>query len=120
MFFKRRYWWDNIWKLIVFSITIVIAVWLVWILWWYYSKKLEEKKILSSLWSISTDLKTLKSVWLCKTSTWTKIIYTPIDNYYTLICSNNIWVDLSTYPTIMVLSWCKINDKTCKYKLLSY
>jgi len=120
MLYKWRLWQDNIWKLIVFWITIIIAVWLVWVLWWFYWQKLKENQIISALWSISTDLQTLKLIGLCKTSTWAKISYTPIANYYILTCSNNLWKDLSTFPAITTLSWCKADNNFCKYKLLNH
>jgi len=116
MFYKKRKWDENIGKLIVFAVTIIIAVSFVWITTYFYTKKTYEKKVIRVLWDIWTKLKTLNYLWICSWASNSKISYIPIKNIYTLSCDEKLWVDLVKYPDIFVLSGCKINDKKCIYK----
>lgn len=56
---KQRSWDENIWRLIVFAITIIIAVWVLGLLGYFYTQYQEEARVMSVMSSSSstpTDL----------------------------------------------------------------
>ena len=57
---KERSWDENIWRLIVFAITIIIAVWVLGILAYFYQEHQEEAAVMSVLGSSSSDLTDLE------------------------------------------------------------
>ena len=111
-----RKWVTNVWRLITFSIIIIIAVWVMWFLIFFYKKALKNKSYLNILWSKFSSLSDIQNLWLCKTSSYSKINYNPIDDTYTLTCEDNIWDNISKFPEIITISDCLATNNFCKYK----
>ena len=117
MFFKKAE--TQIWMLIIFSVTIIIATWLLFLLFSYYKKHLENKTYISILWNIYTKSSNLHAINLC---TWTNkqnISYNPKTNNYTLDCSwSQLWEGITKAKKyIKVISWCNPTDSKCIYKI---
>ena len=116
---KTRKWESQIWMLIIFSVTIIIATSIIGLLFFYYKKHLKEKVYISILWNMHVKLADLNDIWLCKTSSSAIIKYTPISDTYLLVCSDELWLDLSSVnlSKVDIISWCASSDTTCEYKI---
>ena len=84
---KVRKWDENIGKLIVFAVTIIIAVGVLGTLVYFYNQSRENATNLSVLTSTTTSLDDLKEIKFCTdaTTVW-KVTYKPVANKYTLTC----------------------------------
>jgi len=83
---KKRSWDENIGKLIVFAVTIIIAVGVLGTLAYFYNqsrKSATELSVLTSTQSSANDLKSLK---FCSSSDW-YVSYDPITDIYWLTCT---------------------------------
>lgn len=118
MFFKKAE--TQVWTLIIFSITIIIATWLLATISFFYKKYLDNKKYVSILWNIKSQAKDLQYLWLCISSTWAKISYNPMYDKYKLICTSDLWKDFSKISNIKLklYSWCWKNANFCEYKII--
>ena len=63
----NRRWDENIGKLIVFAVTIIIAVGVLGTLSFFYKKYLDNKRYIAILSDKDSKLKDLNAIWLCKT-----------------------------------------------------
>jgi len=114
---KFRKWESQIWMLIVFAVTLIIAVWVLWILSYFYTKTLSNKKYVSILWNIHSSLDELQALWICETSATAHIKYDIMKDSYKIICSDELWYDFSKLWQIDIISWCASSDTTCEYKI---
>ena len=114
----RKKWDVSVWVLIVFSMTVVIAAWLVGLLFFYYQRAKQEEVYLSILGNNHTSLQDLQDVGLCLTSTIATVTYYPIWDYYKLVCNNGLSKDLTSLnlPSLRVISGCTAIDTECVYK----
>jgi hypothetical protein len=115
-----RSWETQVWVMIIFSITIIIAIGFFWLLSYYYKQSLSNKKYFSVLWDIKSWKSSIQKLWLCKTSNKVFINYNPITDIYKLNCSSWLEVNLIDMPIVgfEFLDWCRKNDTYCKYKIL--
>jgi len=113
-YFRR--WEENIWKVIIFSMVMIIAAGLVWLISYFYKDTVKTKAYVSVLWSKYISIWDLHDLWLCKTSSYAKIDYNPLKDTYTLICEKEIWLDISKIPKIITLTDCDSSSKVCKYR----
>ena len=74
MFLKQRKWDENIGKLIVFAVTIIIAVGVLWTLAYFYNQNKKVEWYMSVLASVNSSSDDLKAIWVCDSSTG-KILY---------------------------------------------
>jgi len=115
----KRKWESEVWILIVFAVTIIIAVGFLWMLWFFYKKYLDNKKYISILWNQLSKLSDVNAIWLCKTSSFSKISYDPVNDRYKLTCSWKLWKNFNYFEQygISVYSGWDINDNFCEYKI---
>ncbi len=85
---KMRSWDENIGKLIVFAITIIIAVGVLWTLAYFYNQSRKTATNMSVLTSTSSSIGNLTGLNFCDSAdtTW-YVTYSPINDQYTLNCS---------------------------------
>ena len=87
---KVRKWDENIWKLIVFAVTIIIAVGVLGTLAYFYNQSRNNAVNLSILTSTTSSTADLKNAGFCDDNTTSAYVsYTPISDEYTLTCSWN-------------------------------
>ena len=85
---KVRKWDENIWKLIVFAVTIIIAVGVLGTLAYFYNQSRKNAVNLSLLTSTTSSTSDLTGAGFCTgTTTAAYVTYTPISDKYTLTCS---------------------------------
>ena len=108
----------QLWLLIVFSVTVVIAAGVVWLLFYYYQDAKREKVYLNILWDIHTPLSELKEIGLCKTSTFATVKYFPLTDTYKLTCDNQLGENLKDlrFASLRIISGCTATDTQCEYK----
>lgn len=110
---KERYWDINIWKLIILSISIILAVWLIWILLYFNIKYQKTVVLYSALWNIDTASQILIDLDICdEDSKNIKITYNAISSKYTLDCDLIEWTiqdykiqELTDLNTINATTW---------------
>lgn len=109
----------QVWVLIIFSVTIIIATWFLATISFFYKKYLENKKYVSILWNIHSSSSNLHSIWLCIWTDNTKISYDLIKDNYTLNCSwTELWDGIiKARKNLKVISWCKKIDTICVYSI---
>jgi len=84
---KVRKWDENIGKLIVFAVTIIIAVGVLGTLAYFYNQSRENATQLSVLTSTTSSTADLTGLGFCdSTTTQAHVSYTPISDQYTLYC----------------------------------
>ena len=85
---KMRRWDENIGKLIVFAVTIIIAVGVLGTLAYFYNQSRKTATQMSVLTSTSSSISELTSLNFCPSTdnTWF-VSYSPINDQYTLNCS---------------------------------
>jgi len=98
---KMRKWDENIGKLIVFAVTIIIAVGVLGTLAYFYNSSRKNAVALSTLTSTSSSSADLKTLWFCKTTaTWNYVKYDPISDTYGLVCSGTSAVSVSAVSAV--------------------
>jgi len=108
---------SNIGVLIVFSVTVIIAAGVLWILSYFYIKNLSYKKYVTILWNIHSSLSDLKNIWICKTSTNAIIKYNVVNDTYFLECSDELGQNIWDIAQIETISSCNSSETTCTYKI---
>lgn len=91
---------QRIWKMIVFAWVIVIAIWLVWLVSYFYKESRETaitKAILASTSSNGNDIN--KIAWLENCLPNTSISYDAFGDIYTLQNNGNILCDFSAFQS---------------------
>ena len=84
---KVRRWDENIGKLIVFAVTIIIAVGVLGTLAYFYNQSRENATQLSVLTSTTSSVSDLTGLGFCDSNTTSAhISYTPVKDQYTLYC----------------------------------
>ncbi len=77
----------NLWRLIIFSAIIIVALGIVWILAYFNSKYQQTVVMYSALWDINTASQTLIDLDICdQSSDSISISYNAINSRYTLEC----------------------------------
>lgn len=85
---KKRSWDENIWKLIVFAVTIIIAVGVLGTLAYFYNQSRKNATNLSILTSTTSSASDLTGLNFCSSdSINAHVTYTPISDEYTLTCT---------------------------------
>ena len=84
---KMRSWDENIGKLIVFAVTIIIAVGVLGTLAYFYNQSRETATKMSVLTSTSSSSTDIGTMWFCPGSTDNYVEYDPISDKYGLVCS---------------------------------
>jgi hypothetical protein len=89
---KVRRWDENIGKLIVFAVTIIIAVGVLGTLAYFYNQFRENSIKLSVLTSTSSSTDDLKKLGFCSSGTTEGYIkYDPVKDIYGIFCNGLIW-----------------------------
>jgi hypothetical protein len=124
---KVRRWDENIGKLIVFAVTIIIAVGVLGTLAYFYNQSRENATKLSVLTSTTSNLKDLQDAGFCKDdATEGKVVYQPIKDQYTLYCYSGStgYVDSAKIEKVKGITtvscpttWNSISGAACVYKL---
>ncbi len=83
---KMRSWDDNIGKLIVFAITIIIAVGVLGTLAYFYNQSRNTATQTSVLTSTSSSATDINTMWFCSSTTGNYVEYNPISNEYGMVC----------------------------------
>lgn len=89
LFNKKRSGDENIWKLIVFSITIVIAIWLVGLVSYFYNTSRQQAVDISVLSSINSSSNEIQGVVPDCSGTGVQIQYNAITNQYSMTLEDN-------------------------------
>lgn len=113
---KKRKWDSNVALLMIFWVTLIIAAWTIWLLSFFDKNYQKNEKYVYVLWNDLSSLSEIKALWLCKTSSYAKIKYNPVNDTYTLICDKEIWTDIWKFPQIIKITDCKPTNTTCIYK----
>ena len=97
---KMRRWDENIGKLIVFAVTIIIAVGVLGTLAYFYNQSRKTATNMSVLTSTSSSIADLTELKFCDSAdtTW-YITYSPIKDKYTLNCSG------ANYKAVKAVRW---------------
>ncbi len=116
---KMRRWDENIGKLIVFAVTIIIAVGVLGTLAYFYNQSRETATKMSVLTSTSSSTADLTWLWFCTGSTKSAFIsYTPIKDQYTLTCSGgDTSSTIQDVRGIIDASGCGGTNSSCTYKV---
>ena len=85
---KMRSWDDNIGKLIVFAITIIIAVGVLGTLAYFYNQSRNTATQTSVLTSTSSSATDINTMWFCSSTTGNYVEYNPISNEYGMVCGS--------------------------------
>jgi len=115
---KMRSWDENIGKLIVFAVTIIIAVGVLGTLAYFYNQSRTNSTAMAVLTSTTTSVADLKGAGFCDSNSTTgSVSYTPITNKYTLDCG--AWKVTSSVATVKGIttdtSCDPTTDATCTY-----
>ena len=104
--------------MIVFGVTLVIAAWIVGLLFSYYKSAKREKVYLTILWDIHVSLNDLNAIGLCKGSSKAIIKYYPLYDTYKLTCDSSLGQDLVklNFASLRILKGCTSSDNFCEYK----
>ena len=116
---KVRRWDENIGKLIVFAVTIIIAVGVLGTLAYFYNQSRENATQLSVLTSTTSSADDLTNLGFC---TWTDtagahVSYTPIEDKYTLTCGNGDVVTTKVLNVRGILQDGTCSTTGCNYKV---
>ena len=84
---KMRRWDENIGKLIVFAVTIIIAVGVLGTLAYFYNQSRETATKMSVLTSTSSSSTDIGTMWFCPGNTGNYVEYDPISDKYGMVCS---------------------------------
>lgn len=95
---KQRSWDENIGRLIVFAMTIIIAVWLVWLLAYYYDERREQAVQMAVLWSSAATLEELENIWVVKENAYSGgVHYDTISWNFVVWCDSNDCINNQTF-----------------------
>lgn len=83
---RKRLWDENIGKLIMFSVTIIIAVGLVGLLTFFYNESRTSTTQMSVLWNANSTATNISDAWFCTASASNTIAYNPISGTYAITC----------------------------------
>ena len=87
---KQRSWDENIGRLIVFAITIIIAVWVLGLLGYFYTEYQEEARVMSVMSSSSSTLSDLQGIDVCGSgATAGGIDFDAVANEYAVGCEGD-------------------------------
>ena len=120
MLTKMRRWDENIGKLIVFAVTIIIAVGVLGTLAYFYNQSRENATELSVLTSTTSSTADLTGLWFCTASDTTSahISYSPINDQYTITCSGGKATSkIAEVRGIIDAAGCDGTSSTCTYKV---
>ena len=121
---KMRSWDENIGKLIVFAVTIIIAVGVLGTLAYFYNQSRDVASATAVLTSTSSSINDLKDASFCSSNptTWS-ITYNPLANVYWLDCgadaTSDFWTKLPTSVKWIISATCPsdMGTSTKCYKL---
>ncbi len=85
---KVRKWDENIGKLIVFAVTIIIAVGVLGTLAYFYNQSRDTASKMAVITSINSDINDLKAIGVCTGSTWA-VKYDARTGMYGIDCGGN-------------------------------
>jgi hypothetical protein len=83
---KQRAWDENIWRLLVFAVTIIIAVWVVWLLAYFYNTSKNAARDQAVLTNTASSSQDLFDGEFCSTNAGNVVTLNAINGQYTLTC----------------------------------
>ena len=119
---KVRRWDENIGKLIVFAVTIIIAVGVLGTLAYFYNQSRQNATELSVLTSTTSSVSDLTGLGLCNSNTTQAYVsYTPVTDQYTLTCTgaSDAEVNADKVKSVrgVLVDTNNCADHTCQYKV---
>ena len=113
---KERSWDENIGRLIVFAMTIIIAVWVLGVLAYFYAENREEAAAMSVLGSTAATSQDLVDIWVCADDNDdNQVEYNAVSWEYTVTCGDNLDNDVLNW--FWQLSDLNIDGDSATYRI---